>query len=257
MRKFFRTPKGLLLLVLAGLLAVAVPAEGARRVGPALLAAVAAAMVIDAPILRWRNGAWEFPSGAILTGLIVAMVVSPSAPWYASAAASVIGVAAKYVFRTRSANVFNPAALGVVVVHYALGAGQSWWGALGSAAPVAIVVLVTGGVFIADRVNKMPLVLAFLGAYFLIFTIAAFVRDPTSVAEIFRPPDIQAVLFFAFFILTDPPTSPVRYGEQFVCAAIAAVTSVFVFEGLGAAHYLLSGVLVANVWEAWRRSRGR
>lgn len=253
MRKFFRTPKGLLLLVLAGLLMVAVPAEGARRVGPALLAAVAAAMIVDAPILRWRNGAWEFPSGAILTGMIVAMVISPSAPWYAGAVASALGVAAKYVVRTRSANVFNPAALGVVFVHYAIGAGQSWWGALGSAPPIAIVVLIAGGVFIADRVNKMPLVLAFLGGYFLIFTIAAFARDPTRVAEIFRPPDVQAVLFFAFVILTDPPTSPVRYGEQLICAAIAAVTSVIVFEGVGAAHYLLTGVLVANVWEAWRR----
>jgi Na+-translocating ferredoxin:NAD+ oxidoreductase RnfD subunit len=120
-----------------------------------------------------------------------------------------------------------------------------------------MVVLIACGVFIADRVNKMPLVLAFLGAYFVIFTAAAFLRDPTRVAEIFRPPDIQAVLFFAFFILTDPPTSPVRYGEQFVCAAIAAVTSAIVFEGLGAAHYLLTGALVANVQEAWRRSRNR
>ena len=30
------------------------------------------------------------------------------------------------------------------------------------------------------------------------------------VAEIFRAPDLHAVLFFAFFILTDPPTSPIE-----------------------------------------------
>ena len=28
-----------------------------------------------------------------------------------------------------------------------------------------------------------------------------------------------------------------------------------VFEWIGAAHYLLAGVLAGNVWEAWRRSR--
>jgi len=253
--KFFRTPKGLLLIVLAALIAIAAPAEGVGRVWPNLTLAVLVAMLIDLPILRVRDGAWEFPSGALLTGLIVAMVLSPEAPWYAAAVASGEGVAAKYIARTRSANIFNPAALGVVCVHYAFGAAESWWGALGGLAPIAVIALVASGVFIADRVNKMPLVLAFLGAYFLLFTVAAFARDPSSVAEIFRAPDAQAALFFAFFILTDPPTSPVRHAEQLVAAVIVAVTSIAVFEGLGAAHYLLAGVLVGNVWEAWRRAR--
>ena len=253
MLKFFRTPKGLLLIVLAALIAIAAPVEGASRLWPNLTVAVLAAMLIDLPILRVREGAWEFPSGALLTGLIVAMVLSPDAPWYAAAAASAMGVGAKYLARTRSANVFNPAALGVVIVHYAFGAGESWWGALGGLAPIAVIALIASGVFIADRVNKMPLVLAFLGAYFLLFTIAAYARDPSGVAEIFRAPDAQAVLFFAFFILTDPPTSPVRHGEQLIAAVLVAIVSVAVFEGLGAAHYLLAGVLVGNVWEAWRR----
>src|SRR4029079_6733005 len=154
-----------------------------------------------------------------------------------------------------SANVFNPAALGIVVVHYAFGAGQSWWGALGDVTPLAVVLLIATGVFITDRVNKLPLVLAYLGAYFLIFTVAAFLRDPARVAEIFRPPDVQAVLFFAFFILTDPPTSPVRYPEQILCGAIVGVVSYAVFEWVGAACYLLVGVLAGNVWEAVSRVR--
>jgi hypothetical protein len=47
----------------------------------------------------------------------------------------------------------------------------------------------------------------------------------------------------------------VRHGEQLIAAVLVAVVSVVVFEGLGAAHYLLAGVLVGNVWEAWRRAR--
>jgi hypothetical protein len=38
---------------------------------------------------------------------------------------------------------------------------QNWWGALPEITPVAQVALVVSGVFITDRVNKMPLVLAF------------------------------------------------------------------------------------------------
>jgi len=83
------------------------------------------------------------------------------------------------------------------------------------------------------------------------------VSDPAWVSEVFRTPDLQAVLFFALFILTDPPTSPVRYRDQLVFAVIVAVVSYAVFEWIGAVYYLLAGVLVANVWEAWRRVQRR
>jgi Na+-translocating ferredoxin:NAD+ oxidoreductase RnfD subunit len=113
------------------------------------------------------------------------------------------------------------------------------------------------GIFITSRVNKMPMVLVFLGTYFLLFTLMAFVGEPRRVAEIFREPDVNAALFFAFFILTDPPTSPVKYRDQMVCGAIVAFTGFAIFHLLGAVHYLLSGVLMGNLWEAHRRYRLR
>ena len=150
---------------------------------------------------------------------------------------------------------FNPAALALVVAFYVFHTAQSWWGSLPEITPWALAVIFATGIFITDRVNKMPLVLAFLGCYYLLFTVTAFVGDPNGVAEVFRNPDLNAVLFFAFFILTDPPTSPVKYPDQLVCAVIVAVTSYAVYEWVGAAYYLLAGVLVGNVWEAWRRVR--
>ena len=68
------------------------------------------------------------------------------------------------------------------------------------------------GVFITDPVNKVPLVIAFLGAYY--------------------------ALFFAFFMLTDPPTSPTRYPDQILCGILVATASYAIFEWLGAVHYL-------------------
>jgi Na+-translocating ferredoxin:NAD+ oxidoreductase RnfD subunit len=251
--RFFRTPKGLLLIVLAILLAIAVPAEGVATVGPGLAGAVTVAALIDVVILRARGGAWEFPSGAILTGLIVAMVLSPHEPWYVTTITSAIAIVSKYVVRLRTANVFNPAALAIVITYYLFHTGQSWWGALGDVPPIALVALFGTGIFIADRVNKMPMVLAFLGSYYLLFTITAFLSDPRWVAEIYRSPDLQAVLFFAFFILTDPPTSPTRYPHQIFCGVLVAVVSFALFEWVGAVYYLLAAVLVGNVWEAWRR----
>ena len=252
-RRFFRTPKGLITIILAALTLLAAPGESIRLVGPVLFSAVVVAALIDAPILRARGKTWEFPSGAVLTGLLVAMILSPQEAWYVAACTSAIAILSKYVFRTRSANVFNPAALALVASYYIFGTAQSWWGALPEITPIALVVLFATGIFITDRVNKMPLVLVFLGSYYLLFTVTAFVGDPRRVAEIFRTPDLQAVLFFAFFILTDPPTSPVKYRDQVICGVIVAAASYAFFEGVGAVYYLLAGALVGNVWEAWRR----
>ena len=216
-------------------------------------------MLVDAPILRIKNGAWAFPSGALLTAAIVAMILAPQEPWPVTAIASVIGVLTKYLVRTRSANVFNPAALALVAAFYLFDTAQDWWGALPEVRPmwIGLAVLIVTGAFITNRVNKTPIVLAFLGGYYSLFTITAFVGDPGRVTEVFRAPDLHMVLFFAFFILTDPPTSPTKYRHQIVGGVLVAVVSYVAFEWIGAVYYLLAGVLAGNVWESWRRVRAR
>jgi Na+-translocating ferredoxin:NAD+ oxidoreductase RnfD subunit len=256
-RNCFKTPKGLVTIILIIFLAIAAPGQGFRAVMKGLLSAAIAAGLVDLIILRVRKKVWEFPSGAVLTAIIVAMVLRAQEPWYVTTITSVAAVLSKYIFRTRSANVFNPAALAIIASFYVFHTGQSWWGALTDVLPVAKVVLLTAGVFIADRVNKLPLVLTFLGAYFLLFTVTAFVSSPLAVAEIFRTPDAEAALYFAFIILTDPPTSPAKYPDQIVCGLIVAAVSYVFFEWAGVVYYLLAGVLAGNVWEAWRRSTRR
>jgi Na+-translocating ferredoxin:NAD+ oxidoreductase RnfD subunit len=253
--RFFRTPKGLVLIVLAMLIALALLGQSVRLLAPGLAGAVGAAALIDVLVLRKKYNVWEFPDGAVLTGLFVAMVLSPYEPWYVAACTSAFAIVSKYMFRTRTANVFNPAALALVVAFYVFHTGQSWWGALPEITPWALAVIFATGIFITDRVNKMPLVLAFLGSYYLLFTVTSFCGDPNGVAEVFRTPDLNAVLFFAFFILTDPPTSPAKYPDQLMCGVIVAAVSYAAYEWVGAAYYLLAGVLVGNVWEAWRRVR--
>ncbi len=250
--RFFRTPKGLLVLVLAVLTGIAATGAGFALVTPGLLGAIGAAMLLDAPILRFRHHRWEFPDGALLTGLLVAAVLSPHEPWYVAAVTAAVGIVSKYLFRVRKANVFNPAAFALVATFYLFNTGQSWWGALAEVPPVALMALIATGAFITWKVNKAPLVLAFLGSYFLLATITAFVGHPAQVAELYRTPDLHAALYFAFFMLTDPPSSPPRARDQLIYGAITGVVSFAVFIVIGAAYWLLAGVLVANVWNAAR-----
>ena len=256
--RFFKTPKGLLTILLVVLTAIGAPGEGARTVLLNMAVSVLAAGVVDLVILRLRNGTWEYPSGAVLTAMIVAMVVRAQEPWIVPAVTSVVAVLSKYVLRSRQANVFNPAALALVLMFHLMPMGQSWWGALPDVSPPWLrAPLLVGGLYIASRVNKLPLVLAFLGAYFCLFTATAFLGDPRHVAEIFRSPDLDAVIYFALVILTDPPTSPAKYRGQWIFGILAAVVGYAVFMVFGVVYFLLAGVLAANVWEAWRRAHRR
>jgi Na+-translocating ferredoxin:NAD+ oxidoreductase RnfD subunit len=253
LQRFFRTPKGLLIIALTLLLVVAALGTGIALVAPGVVGAAIVAMLVDAPILRYREGEWQFPSGALLTGMIVAMVLSPFQPWYVAPVTAAVAVLTKYIARTRSANIFNPAAIALVGAFAVFHSPQSWWGALPELPPLAIVVLFAIGIFISDRVNKMPSVVAFLGTYFLLFTLAAFFGDPAHVAGLFRAPDLHAALFFAFFMVTDPPTSPPKQRDQIVFGVMVAVVSFAIYEIWHWVAFLLIGLLLANVWEAWRR----
>jgi Na+-translocating ferredoxin:NAD+ oxidoreductase RnfD subunit len=253
--RFFRTPKGVATLILAGLTIVAAFGEDLRLVALVVGGAVGAAMVFDVFALRMLRGRWHFPSGALLTGLIVAAVLSPHVAWWVSALTSLVGVAAKYVFRVKPANVFNPAALGLVVTFYPFSTGQSWWGALPDVSPYAIVLLLAAGIFMAYRVAKIPIVLSFLGVYYLLFTVMSFVGDPAFVSTIYRAPDLHAALYFAFFMVSDPPTSPPKARDQIIFGAIVAIACFAAFEWIHAVYFLAAGLLVGNVWEAWRRAR--
>lgn len=256
-KKFFKTPKGLLILILMALIALAAPSQGWPTVLPGLTSAVAVSGVIDLFILRFRKNVWEFPSGAVLTAMITAMVLRAQEPWYVVTITSAFAVTSKYMVRTRHANVFNPAALAVIVSYYVFHTGQSWWGALTEVPLWIQAALILGGVFITDRVNKMPLVLTFLGVYFLLFTTASFIGNPRWVSEIYRSPDAEAALYFAFIILTDPPTSPAKYPDQFIFGTLVAIVSFAFFEWAGVVYFLLAGVLAGNIWEAWRRVNRR
>ncbi|HVA65073.1 MAG TPA: RnfABCDGE type electron transport complex subunit D [Terriglobales bacterium] len=255
-RAWARTPKGLLLLLLTPLALWAALGPGWRLALPGLAAAALAAGAADLLFMRWMQRRWIFPDGALLTGLLVAMVLSEHEPWTYAAATALVAIVSKRLFRSRFANLFNPAAFGLVVTFYWLHTGQDWWGAMAQLPVWSLLPVVIVGLYIANRINKLPMVLSFLGLYFALATLATF-WIAADVAELFRYPDAPAALFFAAFILTDPPTSPTRHRDQIVCGGLVALVAFVCFEWVGAAYYLLAGVLAGNVWEAARRWRVR
>jgi Na+-translocating ferredoxin:NAD+ oxidoreductase RnfD subunit len=247
-----RTPKAQLFLIFALLLAITAFQAPVLN----LLVALVTVGVLDGLCMRIESGSWRLPTSALLTALIVVFVLSASESALVVAWTCAFAIAAKRLVRIRREHVFNPAALALLWAPIAFGSGESWWGALGDMPWPWIAVLVVSGALLTERLNKFPLVLTFLAAYFGLFT-AVSVVQPALVAEMFRAPFVQAALFLAFFMLTDPPTSPNQYPDQVWYGLLAAVSACLAqLLGMGQT-YLLVGVLAANTCLAavrfWRR----
>ena len=251
--RFVRAPKGLALL---GLLLLAVTAAVLKDGSGALASVlVAAATAVGADwLMGWVvHDRWSFPDGGLLTGVIVGMLLGAHQPWIVPALTALVAILSKHALRTRWSNVFNPAAFGLVVSALLFHSEQSWWGSLAELSPLWFLALAAVGVYVAAKVNKLPMALTFLGASLLLYTVAAFRGDAAQVAEIFRAPDIQMLVFFATIMLTDPPTSPAQPRHQYLYALVVAAASCAAFLGLNALWFLPGGLLAGNFWESCRR----
>jgi Na+-translocating ferredoxin:NAD+ oxidoreductase RnfD subunit len=251
--RYRRTPQAYLLAVFLAFFAIAARGQGVPRAAVHVALAVAAACVVEVLAHRRFAGAWRFPRGGLLTGAIVAFVLSTTEPWYVPLATGAVATGSKYLLRTRRGQVFNAAALALVVAVLAFGSGESWWGALGDMPWPWVVVLLAGGYVVLDRTNRLPLALSFCGTYFALFAAASMVV-PAQVVEMFREPFVNAALFLAAFMLTDPPTAPAKAHDQVWVGVLAGAVSCAA-QLLGAGQtYLLLGCLAGNAALACRRS---
>jgi len=103
------------------------------------------AAILDYVIKHYRFKSRQFPKTAIISGLLVAMIIET---FVFAIAAAVIAILSKHVIARKSSNIFNPAALAIIMTGF-FGAGASWW-----AASTPLVLL---GVFIIYKIRKMTL----------------------------------------------------------------------------------------------------
>jgi Na+-translocating ferredoxin:NAD+ oxidoreductase RnfD subunit len=261
LRRFINTPKGLTLLVIVAIAGMSTISSTLTH-GPyglrTIFAGALTAAALDVGILRVRRKRWVFPDGALITGLIVGMILTPVTPLWTVVVTSAIAIVSKYLVRTHTANVFNPAALALLISFLAFGTGQDWWGAMSEANPKsASILLIVAGAFVLQRVNKLTVGVTFLGVYYALITITSFVGNTATVSELYRAPDIQAALFFAFFMVSDPPTCPPSTRDQIIYGCIVGAVSFATFEWIGAVYWLIAGLMAGNIWEAARRVRER
>ena len=158
--------------------------------------------------------------------------------------AGVIAVGSKYVLRWRGKHIFNPANFGLVIVSLLFGAAwisPGQWGA----APVLAILLVGLGGIVTGKAKRWDVSLALLGIYAaLVFGRALWLGDPLAIP--LHQMQSGALLVFAFFMISDPKTTPdARSGRLLFAALVAAVGFTIPFAAYNSAGIILALILCA------------
>ncbi len=252
LRSFLRTPKGTLLWVLLALGFLA-SLDTKQETVVVTLTAVGTAVLVDLGFEATVHDRWAFPSGAILTGLIIALVLAPTTAVPVTILTTMLAIVLKHVVRTSWSNVFNPAVLALIITAPLFKTAQSWWGTIPDLPILGFLIVLCAGYYVASKVNKLPLAASYLLTSISVFTVSAFAGAATHVVQIFRAPDINSMVFFACFMLDDPPTSPAYHRDQIWFGALAGAIGAAVFLLTGVQWYLMAGLPLANACESIRR----
>ena len=189
----------------------------------ALLSVTAATWIASLVVRRTPH-----PPSAIITGLLLFLIFTPSVDPGALgglALAGVIAGASKYLFAVRGRHLFNPAAIGALVV----GIVQSlvpgapflfatWW----VATPPLLPLVAIGALIVLWRTSKLTVGVAFVvlaGAIVVVRMLTVGMDAGAAIAIAFGS---LPIVFFAGFMLSEPLTLPPRRWQQLVEVVIVA-----------------------------------
>lgn len=160
--------------------------------------------------------------------------------------AGVLAVGSKYILRWRGKHIFNPANFGLVIVSFIFGAAWISPGQWGAAPVFAVLLLGLGGI-VTGKAKRWDVSLALLLSYAaLLFGRAVWLGDPLSIPV--HQLQSGALLIFAFFMISDPKTTPdARVGRVLFAALVATVGFSIQFGLHNSAGIILALILCAPI----------
>lgn len=158
--------------------------------------------------------------------------------------AGVLAVGSKYFLRWRGKHIFNPANFGLVIVSLLFASAWISPGQWGAAPIFALLLLGLGGV-VTGKAKRWDVSLALLGSYAaLLFGRALWLGDPLAIP--IHQLQSGALLIFAFFMISDPKTTPdARAGRLLFAAIVASVGFAIQFGLHNSAGIILALILCA------------
>jgi Na+-transporting NADH:ubiquinone oxidoreductase subunit NqrB len=189
----------------------------------------------------WRLPVFD-PRSALISGLSLCLLLrTPYA--LVAAAGTVMAIAGKFLVRVRGKHVFNPTNFALVAL---LLTGQAWAspGQWGSAAVLGFFVVCLGGL-VVNRAARSDVTLAFLIAYgALVVARSLWLGEPMAIP--LHRLENGALLIFAFFMISDPRTTPDHRAARVLFACVVALGAAYVQFRLFRTNGLLWSLAAAS-----------
>jgi len=172
------------------------------------------------------TGGFEWKS-ALITALGVTILLRAADPWIWLAAAFT-GIALKFLIRIKGKHIFNPGCIGIVAMMLLL--GRDAWvspGQWGQTPLIAGYALALAALTLSSA-KRLDIALGFLGTFAaILFARAVWLGDPMAIP--LHQMASGSLLIFAFFMITDPRSTPdSRTGRLLFAMAVAGLTAWFI-----------------------------
>jgi Na+-transporting NADH:ubiquinone oxidoreductase subunit NqrB len=167
------------------------------------------------------------PKSATISSLSLCLLLRTN-DFSVAALASAIAIGSKFLIRWKDKHVFNPTNLALVII---LAGGLGWIspGQWGQVAWFGFLIACLGSL-VVTRAARADVTLAFLGFYVgLLFARATWLGDPITIP--LHQIESGALLIFAFFMISDPKTTPDSRTGRIVYALLVALTAIYVQFG--------------------------
>ena len=214
------------------------------HLGPAVVL-LGTALLVQFCCCRLSKSAAFDPRSALISGLSLCLLLRTNSVLWAAAAA-VATIASKFVLRWRGKHLFNPTNFGIVLM-LIVGRGAVWVsaGQWGDLAFFGFLVVCLGG-WVVTRAARADVALAFLAAFLaLIFARSIWLGEPLAI-PLHRLRN-GALLVFAFFMISDPRTTPDSRAGRILFALLVAWGAAFVQFKLFRTNGLLWSLAVSSV----------
>jgi hypothetical protein len=168
------------------------------------------------------------PRSALISALSLCLLLRTN-DLAVAALASLIAISSKFVIRWKEKHLFNPTNLALIVV---LASGFGWIspGQWGQVAWFGFLIACLGSL-VVTRAARADVTLAFLAFYIgLLITRALWLGDPLTIP--LHQIENGALLIFAFFMISDPKTTPDSRTGRIMFASLVAFAALYIQFGL-------------------------
>lgn len=205
-----------------------------------LVIATSSAVIFD--FLFWKIRKIEFflPTAATTTGLIISLLISPTASIVEIVAASGLAIFSKNYLRGSNRHIFNPAGFGILFSSLIFHHPVSWWAV--SFQPlnsIFFLILLSPLLVSMIRLKRFMITIPFL----LIYSFLIYILSKTQLLITLTDPTI---LFFSLVMLPEPQTTPNKKRIQMLFGALVSLLAVFSSK-FSAVDPLLFALLAGNL----------